>query len=82
MSHKWNEPTDSIVPLLDAIIDEIPEPKLVGGTPQMLITSLEYSASTGRIAVGTVTRGSLKAGQMVTLAKRDGTCLLYTSRCV
>ena len=52
MSHKWNEPTDSIVPLLDAIIDEIPEPKIVGGTPQMLITSLEYSAYTGRIAVG------------------------------
>ena len=72
MSHKWNEPTDSIVPLLDAIIDEIPEPKIVGGTPQMLITSLEYSSYTGRIAVGKVTRGSLKAGQNVTLAKRDG----------
>ena len=65
MSHKWNEPTDSIVPLLDAIIDEIPEPKIVGGTPQMLITSLEYSAYTGRIAVGKVTRGSLKAGKAI-----------------
>ena len=58
MSHKWNEPTDSIVPLLDAIIDEIPEPKIVGGTPQMLITSLEYSPYTGRIAVGKVTAGN------------------------
>ena len=72
MSHKWNEPTDSIVPLLDAIIDEIPEPAVVEGTPQMLITSLEYSSYTGRIAVGKVTRGSLRAGQNVTLAKRDG----------
>ena len=78
MSHKCNEPTDSIVPLLDAIIDEIPEPKIVGGTPQMLITSLEYSAYTGRIAVGKVTRGSLKAGQMVTLAKRDGVTMQKT----
>ena len=72
MSHKWNEPTESIVPLLDAIIDEIPEPSIVEGTPQMLITSLEYSSYTGRIAVGKVTRGSLRAGQNVTLAKRDG----------
>ena len=72
MSHKWNEPTDSLVPLLDAIIDEIPEPAVVEGTPQMLITSLEYSSYTGRIAVGKVTRGSLRAGQNVTLAKRDG----------
>ena len=78
MSHKWNEPTDSIVPLLDAIVDEIPEPTIVEGTPQMLITSLEYSAYTGRIAVGKVTRGSLKAGQMVTLAKRDGVTMQKT----
>ena len=78
MSHKWNERTDSIVPLLDAIIDEIPEPAVVEGTPQMLITSLEYSAYTGRIAVGKLTRGSLKAGQTVTLAKRDGTTMQKT----
>ncbi len=78
MSHKWNEPTDSIVPLLDTIIDEIPEPAIVEGTPQMLITSLEYSSYTGRIAVGKVTRGSLKAGQNVTLAKRDGKTLQKT----
>ncbi len=72
MSHKWNEKTDSIVPLLDAIIDEIPEPEIVEGTPQLLITSLEYSAYTGRSAVGKLTRGVLRAGQPVTLAKRDG----------
>ncbi len=72
MSHLWNEPTESIAPLLDAIIDEIPEPKTTEGTPQLLITSLEYSSYTGRIAVGKITRGSLKAGQNVTLAKRDG----------
>ena len=78
MSHKWNERTDSIVPLLDAIIDEIPEPSVVEGTPQMLVTSLEYSAYTGRIAVGKLTRGSLKAGQTVTLAKRDGTTMQKT----
>ncbi|MBO5875917.1 MAG: translational GTPase TypA [Alistipes sp.] len=72
MSHKWNEKTDSIQPLLDAIIDEIPEPQTVEGTPQMLITSLEYSPYIGRIAVGKVTRGELHAGDNVTLAKRDG----------
>ena len=78
MSHEWNEPTDSLVPLLDAIIDEIPEPAVVEGTPQMLITSLEYSSYTGRIAVGKVTRGSLRAGQNVTLAKRDGATMQKT----
>ncbi len=72
MSHLWNQPTDSITPLLDAIIDDIPEPKAVAGTPQMLITSLEYSPYIGRIAVGKVTRGTLSTGQPVTLAKRDG----------
>ncbi|MFI3258687.1 MAG: translational GTPase TypA [Rikenellaceae bacterium] len=68
----WETPTDSIIPLLDTIIEEIPEPQMAEGTPQMLVTSLEYSAYIGRIAVGKVTRGSLKAGQNVTLAKRDG----------
>ena len=78
MSHKWNEPTDSIQPLLDAIIDEIPEPETSEGTPQMLITSLEYSSYIGRIAVGKLTRGSLTSGQMVTLAKRDGVTKVKT----
>ena len=72
MSHVWNEPTDSITPLLEAIIDEIPAPEVAEGTPQMLITSLEYSPYVGRIAVGKITRGELRAGQNVTLAKRDG----------
>ena len=72
MSHVRNQPTDSISPLLDTILDEIPEPAVVEGTPQMLITSLEYSSYIGRIAVGKVTRGELKTGQNVTLAKRDG----------
>ena len=72
MSHVWNQPTDSISPLLDTILDEIPEPAVVEGTPQMLITSLEYSSYIGRIAVGKVTRGELKTGQNATLAKRDG----------
>ena len=78
MSHKWNEKTDSIQPLLDAIIDEIPEPQVSEGTPQMLITSLEYSSYIGRIAVGKLTRGSLTSGQIVTLAKRDGVTKVKT----
>ncbi len=72
MSHVWNQPTDSLVPLLDTIIDEIPDAAVVEGTPQMLITSLEYSSYIGRIAVGKITRGELRVGQNVTLAKRDG----------
>ena len=78
MSHKANEKTASITPLLDAIIDEIPEPKTVEGTPQLLITSLEYSPYIGRIAVGKVTRGELRAGENVTLAKRDGKTMIKT----
>ncbi|MBO5671661.1 MAG: GTP-binding protein, partial [Alistipes sp.] len=72
MSHVLSERTDSITPLLDVIIDEIPEPEYNEGTAQMLITSLEYSPYVGRIAVGKVTRGSLRNGENVTLAKRDG----------
>ena len=72
MSHVWNEPTNSIAPLLDTIIDEIPEPKVFEVTPQLLITSLEYSSYIGRIAVGKLTRGELRTGQNVTLARRDG----------
>ena len=75
MSHVLSERTNTITPLLDTIIDEIPEPKVVEGSVQMLVTSLEYSSYVGRIAVGKVTRGSLTAGQNVTLAKRDGTLI-------
>ena len=78
MSYRADTPTDSITPLLDAIIDEIPEPAAVEGTPQMLVTSLEYSPYVGRIAVGKLTRGELHAGENVTLAKRDGTTLTKT----
>ncbi len=78
MSHKWNEKTDSIAPLLDTIIDEIPEPATVEGTPQLLVTSLEYSPYIGRIAVGKLTRGELQAGANVSLAKRDGKTIVKT----
>lgn len=72
MSTDWKTPTDNLTSLLDAIIEHIPAPKQLDGTPQMLITSLDYSSYTGRIAVGRVHRGSLKEGMNVTLAKRDG----------
>lgn len=73
MNDDWKTPTDSIVPLLDAIIEHIPAPKRLEGTPQMLITSLDYSSYTGRIAVGRVHRGTLTEGMNIILAKRDGT---------
>lgn len=72
MSTDWHKPTDSIMPLLDAIIEYIPEPKYLEGTPQMLITSLDYSSYVGRIAVGRVHRGELREGMEVALCKRDG----------
>ena len=73
MSEDWQQPTDSLTPLLDTIVKHIPAPQQLDGTPQMLITSLDYSAYTGRIAVGRVHRGTLKEGMNITLAKRDGT---------
>ena len=72
MGTDWKTPTGTIEPLLDAIVKYIPAPEQLEGTPQMLITSLDYSAYTGRIAVGRVHRGTLKEGMNVTLAKRDG----------
>ena len=73
MGEDWQTPTDSLTPLLDCIVKNIPAPQHLEGTPQMLITSLDYSAYTGRIAVGRVHRGTLKEGMNITLAKRDGT---------
>ena len=73
MGEDWQTPTDSLTPLLDCIIKHIPAPQQLEGTPQMLITSLDYSAYTGRIAVGRVHRGTLKEGMNITLAKRNGT---------
>ena len=70
MSLDWRRPTTDITPLLDTIIEEIPAPEVREGTPQMLISSLEYSPYVGRIAVGRITRGSLKAGMPVSLCKR------------
>ena len=73
MSTDWKEQTDNIFPLLDAIIKYIPSPVQLEGTPQLLITSLDYSSYIGRIAVGRVHRGTLREGMNVSLAKRDGT---------
>ena len=70
MSTDWKKPTDNITPLLDAILEEIPAPAEVEGTPQMLISSLEYSPYVGRIAVGRITRGKLVTGMNVSLCKR------------
>lgn len=70
MSLDWKKPTDNITPLLDTILEVIPTPAQVEGTPQMLISSLEYSPYVGRIAVGRVTRGTLKAGMNISLCKR------------
>ena len=72
MSEDWKKPTNNILPLLDAIVKYIPEPKKEEGSLQMLITSLDYSSYTGRIAVGRINRGELTEGMMCTLAHRDG----------
>ena len=70
MSHDWKVQTNDITPLLDTILEVIPAPEVVEGTPQMLISSLEYSPYVGRIAVGRVTRGELNTGMNITLCKR------------
>ena len=73
MAEDYNAPTDNIDYLLDKIVEVIPAPKVLDGTPQMLITSLDYSSYTGRIAVGRVHRGTLKEGMNITISHRDGT---------
>ncbi len=70
MSYDWRKPTTDITPLLDTILEAIPAPEVKEGTPQMLISSLEYSPYVGRIAIGRVTRGELKAGMNISLCKR------------
>ena len=72
MSTDWKHETTDITALLDAIVKYIPAPQQLEGTPQMLITSLDYSSYTGRIAVGRVHRGTIREGMNITLAKRDG----------
>ena len=73
MSEDWRKPTTDITYLLDLILKYIPAPKHPQGSTQMMITSLDYSSYIGRIAVGRLTRGTLQAGQNVSLVKRDGT---------
>ncbi|MGN0010988.1 MAG: translational GTPase TypA [Marinilabiliaceae bacterium] len=72
MSTDWKKKTDNIDAVFETIINEIPAPKVNEGTVQLLVTSMEYSSYTGRIAVGRVHRGELKAGMDVGLCKRDG----------
>jgi len=72
MGPDYNTPTDNITYLLDTILEKIPAPVQLEGTPQMLITSLDYSTYTGRIAVGRVHRGTIKSGQNITISHRDG----------
>ena len=73
MSEHWEKVTENIEPLLDMVINNVPAPKVSEGTPQMLITSLDFSAFTGRIAIGRLERGVLKEGMPISLVKRDGT---------
>ena len=75
MSEDWSNQTDSIAPLLDMVIKHIPSPEIQEGSTQMLITSLDYSSFTGRIAIGRLQRGSLETNQSVALVKRDGSIL-------
>lgn len=72
MSTDWKKKTDDITPLLDAILQYIPAPPYLEGTPQMQITSLDYSQFVGRIAIGRIHRGTITEGMPVTLAKRNG----------
>lgn len=72
MSDDWKKPSDNIFPLLETIIAHIPVPKMREGTPQMLITSLDYSNYVGRIAVGRVHRGTIETNKDYALCKRDG----------
>jgi GTP-binding protein len=72
MSDDWKNQTDNIEPLLDMVLEHIPSPKVEEGTVQMLITSLDFSSFTGRIAIGRLQRGVLKEGMQIALVKRDG----------
>ncbi|MDO5396093.1 MAG: translational GTPase TypA [Bacteroidales bacterium] len=73
MSTDYNTPTDNIIPLLDAIIEHIPAPKVLEGDPQMLVTSLDFSNYVGRIAIGRVHRGTIREGMEIGLSRKDGT---------
>ena len=73
MSEDWRNQTDNVEPLLDMVLKHVPDPKAEEGTPQMLITSLDFSAYTGRIAIGRLQRGTLTANMAVSLVNREGT---------
>lgn len=73
MSTDWKVQTEDISALLDTVIDYVPEPEVSEGALQMLVTSLDYNSFTGRMAIGRVTRGTLKENSPVMLIKRDGT---------
>ncbi|WP_055448191.1 translational GTPase TypA [Lacinutrix mariniflava] len=73
MSDDWKNETDNVEPLLDMVLEHVPTPDFKEGTTQMLITSLDFSSFTGRIAIGRLQRGGLVEGQAVSLVKRDGT---------
>lgn len=75
MSEDWEQPTDNIEPLLDMVLEHVPSPRIEEGTTQMLITSLDYSSFTGRIAIGRLQRGMLKENMNIMLVKRDGSKL-------
>jgi len=75
MSTDWKNQTENIEPLLDMVLEHIPTPKFDEGTTQLLITSLDFSSFTGRIAIGRLQRGSLKEGQQISLVKRDGSII-------
>lgn len=75
MSDHWENVTDNVEALLDMVVENVPAPKVSEGTPQMLITSLDFSAFTGRIAIGRLERGVLKEGMPISLVKRDGTIM-------
>lgn len=72
MSEDWRNETTNIEPLLDMVVEHIPSPKIEEGSTQMLITSLDFSSFTGRIAIGRLQRGVLKSGMNISLVKRDG----------
>ncbi len=75
MSTDWQKPTDSLEPLLDMVLEHVPSPKVEEGSLQMLITSLDFSSFTGRIAIGRLQRGVLKEGLQIALVKRDGSII-------
>lgn len=72
MGTDWRNPTDDITPLLDAVLEHVPPPKVSEGSPQLLVTSIDFSPYIGRIAIGRLNRGVLRSGQQVSLVKKDG----------